>query len=132
MIQRIDHIGIAVADAEAALAIFRDALGLDLTETEPVESQHLVSYHLRVGESNLELLHPSDPESVIAKYLRKRGEGIHHLALAVDDIDAEIDRMRSKGLQPLGDEPSVGAGGKRVIFFHPKTTGGVLIELCEG
>ncbi len=132
MIQRIDHIGIAVADAEAALAIFRDALGLDLTETEPVESQKLVSYHLRVGESNLELLHPSDPESVIAKYLAKRGEGIHHIALAVDDIDAEIARLKAKNLKPLSDQPSMGAGGKRVIFFHPKTTGGVLIELCEG
>ena len=132
MIQRIDHIGIAVADAEAALAIFRDALGLDLTETEPVESQKLVSYHLRVGESNLELLHPSDPESVIAKYLAKRGEGIHHIALAVDDIDDEIARLKAKNLKPLSDQPSMGAGGKRVIFFHPKTTGGVLIELCEG
>ncbi len=131
MIQKIDHIGLAVADHEAGLAIFRDALGLELTETEPVESQKLVSYHLRVGESNLELLVPSEPDSVIAKFLEKRGQGIHHIALAVDDIEAELARLKEAGLQPLGEKPTMGAGGKRVIFFHPKTTGGVLLELCQ-
>jgi len=131
MIRKIDHIGIAVADADAALAVFRDALGLKLIETEPVPGQKLVSYHLRIGESNLELLHPSDPESVIAKFIAKRGEGIHHIALAVEEIEDEIARLQRAGLKPLGDGPSEGAGGKRVIFFHPKTTGGVLLELCE-
>lgn len=131
MIRKIDHIGVAASDVAGALAVFRDALGLELTETEPVESQKLVSYHLRVGESNLELLVPSEPDSVIAKFLEKRGQGIHHIALAVDDIDAELTRLKKAGLQPLGEKPTMGAGGKRVIFFHPKTTGGVLLELCQ-
>jgi methylmalonyl-CoA/ethylmalonyl-CoA epimerase len=132
MIRGIDHIGIAVSDADAALAVFRDALGLELAETEPVPSQQLVSYHLRIGESTLELLHPSDPQSVIAKFLEKKGPGIHHIALAVDDIAGETARLKQRGLQPLSEQPTLGAGGKRVLFFHPKTTGGVLLELCEG
>lgn len=132
MIRRIDHIGIAVADAPAALRVWRDALGLELTATEPVASQKLVSYHLRLGEANLELLEPSDPESVIAKYLAKQGAGIHHLALAVDDLPATVARLTAQGLRPLSPEPMTGAGGKQVIFFHPKTTGGILLELCSG
>ena len=130
MIRKIDHIGIAVPDAEAALAVFRDALGLELTHTEDVASQKVTAYQLRVGESSLELLVPNDPESVIAKFLAKRGQGVHHIALAVDDIDAEIARMKAAGLEPLSETPTPGAGGKRVIFFHPRTTGGVLLELC--
>jgi len=131
MIRKIDHIGIAVADAQAALAIWRDALGLEHHDTETVASQKILSYHLRIGESNFELLAPTDPESVIAKFLEKKGAGIHHIALAVRDLDGEIECLRARGLQPLGERPTEGAGGKRVIFFHPKTTGGVLLELCE-
>jgi len=131
MIKRIDHLGIAVTDAEGALAVFAGALGLALEETEDVPSQKLRSYHLRVGESCLELLHPTDPSSPVAKFLEKKGPGIHHIALEVDDILAERDRMVARGLQPLTPEPFVGAGGKRVLFFHPKTTGGVLIEICQ-
>ncbi|MFH1144847.1 MAG: methylmalonyl-CoA epimerase [Candidatus Eisenbacteria bacterium] len=131
MIRKIDHIGLAVADAETALALWRDTLGLAHTDTERVESQKILSYHLRLGESNLELLSPTDPESVIAKFLEKKGAGIHHIALAVEDLDVEIARLKAAGLQPLGEHPTAGAGGKRVIFFHPKTTGGVLLELCE-
>ena len=132
MIRKIDHIGIATSDADAALRIYRDALGLELTATEAVESQKLVAYHLRVGESNLELLVPTEPGSVMAKYLESRGAGIHLIALAVVGIEAEITRLKAAGLQPLGDGPITGAGGKKVIFFHPRTTGGVLLELCEG
>ncbi len=132
MIRKIDHIGIAAADAEAALAIYRDALGLELVAIEPVESQKLISYHLRIGESNLELLVPSEPGSVIAKFLEGKGPGIHHVALAVDGIADEIARLRAHGLQSLGEKPTIGAGGKQVIFFHPKNTGGVLLELCAG
>jgi methylmalonyl-CoA/ethylmalonyl-CoA epimerase len=131
MIQKIDHIGIAVADAPAALSVWRDALGLEHTDTETVASQKILSYHLRIGESSFELLSPTDPESVIAKFLEKKGAGIHHIALAVGDLDGEIVRLKARGLQPLGERPTEGAGGKRVIFFHPRTTGGVLLELCE-
>jgi len=131
MIRKIDHIGIAVADAQAALAVYRDALGLAHTDTETVASQKILSYHLRVGEANLELLSPTDPESVIAKFLERKGPGIHHIALAVTDIEGEVARLKARGLQPLAEHPTEGAGGKRVIFFHPKSTGGVLLELCE-
>lgn len=131
MTGKIDHIGIAVADIAAALALYRDTLGLELTAEEPVASQKLVSYHLRAGQSNLELLSPSDPESVIAKFLAKRGPGIHHVALAVDDIDSEIARLKEAGYELLGEKPTRGAGGKQVIFLHPRSTGGVLLELCQ-
>ena len=131
MIRKIDHIGIAVSDAQAALAIYRDALGLPYAGSEEVPSQKLTAHHFKVGESDLELLSPSDPQSVIARFLEKQGAGIHHLALAVEGLDDEVARLKAAGLQPLGDEPQLGAGGKRVIFFHPRTTGGVLLELCE-
>ncbi|MBD3237231.1 MAG: methylmalonyl-CoA epimerase [Candidatus Eisenbacteria bacterium] len=130
MARRIDHIGIAVGDVAAALAFYRDALGLELTAEEPVPSQKLVSYHLRIGEANLELLSPTAPDSVIARFLEKRGPGIHHIALAVDDVEAEMARLRDAGYRLLGEKPTPGAGGKQVIFLHPKSTGGVLLELC--
>ncbi len=131
MISRIDHIGIAVSDPEKGLGIFAEALGLELEETEEITSQKLRSYHLRAGESQLELLYPTDPGSPIAKFLEKKGEGIHHIALAVDDILAMRDQLVQKGLKPLSKEPFVGAGGKQVLFFHPKTTAGVLLEICQ-
>jgi methylmalonyl-CoA/ethylmalonyl-CoA epimerase len=131
MIKRIDHLGIAVTNPEEALAVFAGAMGLIHEETEEIPSQKLRSYHLRVGESCLELLHPTDTTSPVAKFLEKKGPGIHHIALEVDNILTERDRLVARGLQPLTTEPFVGAGGKRVLFFHPKTTGGVLIEICQ-
>lgn len=131
MIRKIDHLGIAVTDPDAALAVFVDGLGLELEETEDIVSQKLRSYHLRIGESHLELLHPLDPDSPVAKFLAKKGGGIHHLALAVDDMEAAIERLVARGLQPLSEKPFIGAGGKQVLFFHPKTTGGVLLEICQ-
>lgn len=130
MSKRIDHVGIAVADIEAALRIYRDGLGLDLDQIEEVASQKLTSYHLRVGESHLELLTPNDPDSVVARFLEKKGPGIHHIALAVEDFDSERTRLIATGLDPIG-EPSIGAGGKRIQFFHPKSTGGLLLEICS-
>lgn len=131
MIKRIDHLGIAVLDPRRGLSIFSEALGLRLEQIEDIPSQNLRSYHLRVGESHLELLFPTDPDSTVAKFLEKKGPGFHHLALEVDDIEAERDRLVSLGLEPLSAEPFVGAGGKRVLFFHPRTTGGVLLEVCQ-
>ncbi|MDM7914922.1 MAG: methylmalonyl-CoA epimerase [Candidatus Eisenbacteria bacterium] len=129
MIGKVDHIGIAVSDLEAALRVYRDVLGLALEQIEEVGSQKVLSYHLRVGESHLELLAPSDPDSVIARFLEKKGAGIHHLALAVDDLDEARARLIAAGCEPIG-EPSTGANGKRIQFFHPRTTGGVLLEIC--
>jgi len=131
VIKKIDHIGIAVLDAKRALATFSETLGLRLEEVEEVPSQKLLSYHLRVGESHFELLHPTDEDSVIAKFLEKQGPGVHHIALEVDDIEAEKDRLVAAGLDPLSDKPFTGAGGKKVLFFHPRTTGGVLLEICQ-
>jgi methylmalonyl-CoA epimerase len=131
MIKKIDHIGIAVLDPHRALATFSDVLGLRLEQIEDIPSQNLRSYHLRVGESHLELLFPTDPASTVARFLEKKGPGFHHLALEVDDILAERDRLVAAGLEPLSPEPFAGAGGKQVIFFHPRTTGGVLLEICQ-
>jgi len=131
VIKKIDHIGVAVLDADRALATFRDALGLRLDQIEEIPSQGLVAYHLEVGESHLELLHPMEEDSVIGKYLAKKGPGVHHVALQVDDIIAERDRLEAAGFEPLSPEPFKGAHGKLVLFFHPRTTGGMLLEICQ-
>jgi methylmalonyl-CoA/ethylmalonyl-CoA epimerase len=127
---KIDHIGIAVSDIENALRIYRDALGLPLDSIERISSQKITTHHLRIGESHIELLHPTDPTSPVARFLEKKGPGIHHIAFAVDDFDAVRQHLVSSGLEPIG-EPSVGAGGKLIQFFHPKTTEGVLLEICS-
>jgi len=129
MIQRIDHIGIAVDDIEVALQMYAGPLGLKLEHIEEVSSQGIRSYHLPVGESRLELLASLTETSPIAKFLARNGPGIHHIAFAVDDLDAARAKMVASGLAPIG-EPSLGADGKRIQFFHPKSTGGVLLELC--
>jgi methylmalonyl-CoA epimerase len=131
MIKKIDHLGIAVLDPARGLAIFSEALGLRLEQIEDIPSQHLRAYHLRAGESHLELLFPTDPESTVAKFIEKKGAGFHHLALEVDDIEEERNRLTAAGLEPLSPEPFIGAGGKKVLFFHPRTTGGVLLEICQ-
>ena len=131
MIRKIDHIGIAVLDPARALQTFSEALGLRLEQIEDVPSQQLRSYHLVVGESHLELLYPTDPGSTVAKFIEKKGAGVHHVALQVDNIEAERDRLVGLGFEALSAEPFVGAGGKKVLFFHPRTTGGVLLEICQ-
>lgn len=131
MVKKIDHVGIAVLDPARGLAIFSDVLGLRLERIEDIPSQGLRTYHLRAGESHLELLFPTDPESTVAKFIEKKGAGFHHLALEVDDIDEERDRLAAAGIEPLSPEPFIGAGGKKVIFFHPRTTGGILLEICQ-
>lgn len=129
MIHRIDHIGIAVDDVEAALQMYAGALGLQLDHIEDVASQGIRSFHLPVGESRIEILAPLGPDSPVGRFLAKNGPGVHHVAFAVDDLDAARARMIAAGLAPIG-EPSIGADGKRIQFFHPKSTGGVLIEIC--
>jgi methylmalonyl-CoA epimerase len=127
---RLDHVGVAVADVAAALRLYRDLLGLELVGTDEVPEQGIRSHHLKLGEAELELLEPTDPEGPVGKFLAKRGPGIHHVAFRVADLDATAKRLAAAGCTPLG-EPSRGAQGKRILFFHPATTGGVLLELCE-
>ena len=128
---KIDHIGIAVADIETAIATYAGALGLRPELVEEIAEQGVRAHHLPVGETRIELLEPIDEGSPIARFLARRGPGIHHIAFSVDDFDAERAHMIASGLEPIG-EPSVGAGGKRIQFFHPRSTGGVLIEICSG
>jgi methylmalonyl-CoA epimerase len=128
---KIDHIGIAVADIETAIATYTGAFGLRPGRVEEIAEQGVRAHHLPAGETRIELLEPLDEGSPIARFLARHGQGIHHIAFAVDDFDAERTRMIESGLEPIG-EPSVGAGGKRIQFFHPRSTGGVLIEICSG
>lgn len=131
MVHKVDHIGVAVANLDEALKLYRDVLGLNLAGTEVVEQQKVKVAFLPVGDTEVELLESTDPEGPIAKFIEKRGEGIQHIALRVDDIDAALDEMRAKGIRLIDEKPRYGAGGAKIAFLHPKSTGGVLIELCE-
>ena len=128
---RIDHIGIAVRDMSSSNELFRKLLGEAHYKVETVESERVATSFFKIGESKIELLEASDPESPIAKFIEKRGEGIHHIAFEVDDIHQEIARLEAEGFVPLNREPKLGADNKLVAFFHPKSTNGVLVELCQ-
>jgi methylmalonyl-CoA/ethylmalonyl-CoA epimerase len=127
----LDHIGIAVRDLETALAFYRDALGLEVEAPEEVASQHVRAHFIRVGESSLELLEATAPDSAIARYVDKRGPGIHHITLRVDDIAAVLARLRARGVRLIDETPRPGAEGALVAFIHPSATHGVLVELKQ-
>jgi methylmalonyl-CoA/ethylmalonyl-CoA epimerase len=129
---RIDHIGIAVKDAKEKLRLYKDFLGLEVTEVEELPERGLRVYFIKVGDTRIELLEPMNENSEVSGFLEKKGEGIHHIAFNVHGIDEAVALAKAHGLQPLSEEPKPGAGGTRVLFLHPKTTGGVLIELVEG
>jgi methylmalonyl-CoA/ethylmalonyl-CoA epimerase len=131
MMRKINHLGIAVKDLDAQIAIYRDQLGMAFEGTEAVPSQQVLVAFFGVGESRVELLMPTSPESPIAKHIEKRGEGLHHVAYEVEDIRAAMADMKARGLQLLSDEPKPGAHHTLVCFMHPKSTGGVLTELVE-
>jgi len=128
---KIDHIGIATNSIEQMASVYRDALGLSVTETEEVASQKVRVAMLPVGESRIELLEATSDDSPISKFLAKRGPGIHHVAFNVADIRAALADLKSKGTRLIDEEPRSGAGGCLVAFIHPSSTGGVLIELVE-
>ncbi len=128
---KINHIGIAVKSIEEAARLYVAALGLELERVESVGGQGVKVGFLPVGESELELLEPLGPESSVAQFLEKRGEGIHHLCIEVEDIEATMARYREQGAQLLSAAPQVGAGGYLVAFVHPRSTHGVLLELCQ-
>lgn len=131
MIKKVDHIGIAVRSLEKALPFYVDILSLPLLGIEEVESEMVKVAFLQTGNAKLELLEPTSIDSPIAKFIEKRGEGIHHVALGVDSIEARIQEMKEQGIRMIQDTPKVGAGGALVAFMHPKSTGGILYELCE-
>jgi methylmalonyl-CoA/ethylmalonyl-CoA epimerase len=127
----IDHVGIAVRDLAEALAFYRDALGLEVEAPEEVRSQRVRAHFLPVGAARLELLEPTAPDSPIARYLDKRGPGLHHVALRVEDIRAALADLKARGVRLIDEEPRPGAHGALVAFLHPASTHGVLVELTQ-
>ena len=127
----IDHIGIAVGDLNASLAFFRDALGLELEAPEDVPSQRVRAHFLPAGEAAIELVEPTADDSPIAKFVAKRGPGIHHVALRVDDIVAALAELKAKGVRLIDETPRPGAHHSLVAFIHPSSTHGVLVELKQ-
>ncbi len=129
--KNIDHIGVAVKDLDAAEMLFENLLGVQPFHKETVPTQNLNVTFFKLGNTKVELLHPINEQSTVHKFLEKKGQGIHHVAFLVKNIDEEIERLISKGFKPLSEKPFIGALNKLVMFFHPKTTNGVLIELCQ-
>ena len=131
MIKRIDHIAIVVDDIDAALNFWRDTMGLELTRVEVVPEQQSAVAFLPTGESEVELVKPTTSDSGVARYLAKRGPGIHHICFEVDDIAATLAALKTRGVRLIDETPHIGTGGKKVAFVHPESTHGVLIELYE-
>lgn len=129
--RKIEHLGIAVRDLEASNALYTALLGVPPYKEEAVESEHVLTSFFQVGETKIELLQATDPSSAIHKFIEKRGEGIHHIAFDVEDIHAEIERLKGEGFEMIHETPKAGADGKLIAFLHPKTTGKVLVELCQ-
>lgn len=129
--KKIEHIGIAVKDLDKSNALFNQLFGSPHYKIEEVASESVKTSFFKAGPNKIELLQATNPESPIAKFIEKKGEGIHHIAFAVDDIDFEIDRLKNEGFIVLNSKPKKGADNKLVAFLHPKSTNGVLIELCQ-
>ena len=131
MVNKIEHIGIAVKNMENANLLYEKLLGVASYKSEAVESEGVLTSFFQTGASKIELLAATSSESPIAKFLEKRGEGIHHIAFDVDDIEAEIVRLKKEGFVLINEVPKKGADNKWVVFLHPKNTNGVLVELCQ-
>jgi methylmalonyl-CoA/ethylmalonyl-CoA epimerase len=129
--KKIEHIGIAVKDIEASNDLFGKLFGKPHYKTENVESEGVITSFFECGPNKIELLQATNTDSPIAKFIEKKGEGIHHIAFAVDDIEAEIERLKAEGFKIIHEKPKKGADNKLIAFLHPKGTQGVLIELCQ-
>ena len=129
--KKIEHIGIAVKSIENANQIYTSLLGASPYKMEEVKSEGVKTSFFKIGDSKIELLEAINPDSAIARFIEKRGEGVHHIAFAVDDIQSEIVRLKNEGFIVLNDTPKKGADNKLVVFLHPKSTAGVLVELCQ-
>lgn len=131
MVNKIEHIGIAVKNMNDANVLFEKLLGVPSYKQEEVESEGVLTSFFQTGTNKIELLMATNPESPIAKFLEKKGEGIHHIAFDVEDIYAEIERLKNEGFVLINEVPKKGADNKLVVFLHPKNTNGVLVELCQ-
>ncbi|HUA11473.1 MAG TPA: methylmalonyl-CoA epimerase [Solirubrobacteraceae bacterium] len=131
MFERIDHVGVAVEDLDAALELYSAQLGVELVHRETVAEQGVEAALLDVGENHIELIAPLGPDTSVARFIADRGPGLHHVAYQVLDIDAELDRLRGAGLRLIDESPRSGIRGSRVAFVHPRSTGGVLTEIVE-
>ncbi len=130
-INKIEHLGIAVKDIEKANSLYEKLLGVPPYKQEAVESESVITSFFKVGDSKIELLASTSEDGPIGKFITKKGEGIHHIAFDVDDIELELDRLEKEGFQLINKTPKSGADNKLVAFLHPKSTNGVLIELCQ-
>ncbi|MEX2554239.1 MAG: methylmalonyl-CoA epimerase [Actinomycetota bacterium] len=131
MFDRVDHVGIAVKDLETAIAFYEAAFGVKLAHRETVEEQGVEEAMFRVGESWIQLLRPLGPNTPVGKYIEKRGEGVHHIGYGVSDLKAVLEHLKGEGMQLIDAEPRRGSRGSMVAFVHPKSVGGVLVELVQ-
>lgn len=129
--RKIEHIGIAVNDLEKSNTLFAKLLGKGHFKTEEVDGEKVATSFFQVGETKIELLQATDESSPIAKYLERKSEGVHHIAFDVENITAEVERLKGEGFEILNETPKLGADNKLVVFLHPRSTNGVLIELCQ-
>jgi methylmalonyl-CoA/ethylmalonyl-CoA epimerase len=130
-ILKIDHLGVAVGSIAERKSFWTDILGLSFAGSETVSEQKVTTAFFPVGESEIELLEAAAPESPIAKYLEKRGEGIQHVAFLVENVEAALEELKAKGIALIDEKPRIGAGGAKIAFLHPKATNGILVELCQ-
>jgi len=131
VVNKIDHIGIAVKNLDETLKFYEEVLGIKCIGTEVVEEQKVKTAFLPIGDTEVELLEATNEDSPIAKFIEKRGEGIQHIAYRVDDIEKALEEVKKRGIRLIDEKPRKGAGGAKIAFLHPKSTYGVLIELCE-
>ena len=131
MLDRIDHVGVAVEDLDAALKLYEDALGMPMVHREVVEEQRVEAVLLDVGDGHVELLRPLGDDTPVGKYLAKKGPGLHHVAYAVTDIRATLDQLTAAGIELIDKTPRIGIRNSQVAFLHPKSTGGVLTEIVQ-
>jgi methylmalonyl-CoA/ethylmalonyl-CoA epimerase len=130
-ILKIDHLGIAVNSIEQGRSFWTDVLGLRFEGAETVQEQKVTTAFFPVGESEVELLESTAPDGPVARYIEKKGEGIQHVAFRVENIEEALDELKTKGIRLIDEKPRIGAGGAKIAFLHPKSTNGVLVELCE-
>jgi methylmalonyl-CoA/ethylmalonyl-CoA epimerase len=129
--ERIDHVGVAVEDLDSAIELYRAGFDMELAHRETVESQGVEAVLLDIGGGHVELLRPLGPDTAVGKFVAKRGPGLHHVAYAVDDIDAALGRLKQEGIDLIDEEPRIGIRNSRVAFVHPRSTGSVLTEIVE-